>query len=389
MDMVVCSFIGNSDVCDYNLYPRLREVTKSIAEENGRVDFMILPQYAELFAGSFSDFCLRAALETKSHYPQKVTITLICHDENEKKKFEMQADGSIPACMVDRILIPNIAASSKSGAYSKRVPDVQRWIIQHSTYVVSSLYEIFHAQENHLLYFARRMDGLKIIDISSEEIALAIKEKVKDLTDREQLALKSLEDGHTLEETGTALGVGRERARSIARKAGLQLEKHARRYSNKMRAQSEYQIKCAVFSLGDATYSNLKAFRHIVDYLITKYRVKQFYIQGDYGCSGFMTAFDQNKSIYNFHTTAVITASEHNEDTGDLIARYCPPCDRVENVDTTFAKAGTDAFAALTAMMDQADFCICNLSASPMAEEIRAYITQTKYAALLDISKKA
>lgn len=117
--MTVCSFIGNNKACDWRLYARLRTVLKALAEENDRVAFLLSPQY-----GNFFNNCLRAAVETRSHYPQRVKIILVSNNNIEDRNFLAHDTTSVPACMVDYILTPGMTDSKSGRIYPERITEI-------------------------------------------------------------------------------------------------------------------------------------------------------------------------------------------------------------------------------------------------------------------------
>lgn len=82
--MAVCSFIGDMDLYDPNMYPKVYAAVNGIVAENSEVKFLFYP-FNKMEA--FMNICLRAALEAKSHFPQKVTIALVL-DEAGYEKFQ-------------------------------------------------------------------------------------------------------------------------------------------------------------------------------------------------------------------------------------------------------------------------------------------------------------
>ena len=90
------------------------------------------------------------------------------------------------------------------------------------------------------------------------------------------------------------------------------------------------------------------------------------------------------------HITALVGGGALSEDADELDtikAALCPPCHAVGYVSSIDSENSADDFEVIADIIERADFCICNLSATPYAEKIREYAAQTKRAVLLDISR--
>lgn len=219
--MIACSFIGNCEVYDRNLYLKLKTVIKQLAEENDKIKILLCFQY-----GDFFKLCLQTVLEIRAYYPQKVTVLFVADANDQANPFIAREMAAIPFNMDDNIITIHFPDIKGQDFYTRNL-SLQRWVIQNSTHVISSVYQKFCEPENHLIYFAQKIDTLNIIDLSNAKIIRVIDTYVKTLTDREQLIIQKLEEGFTLKEVGELLGISAERVRQIQAKAGTKLRKLA------------------------------------------------------------------------------------------------------------------------------------------------------------------
>lgn len=107
--MAVCSFVGDMDLYDRDMYSKVCAAVNGIVAENSEVHFLFYPFNR---IDSFMNICLRAVLEVKSHFPQKVTVVLVL-DEPGYEEFKEQDSGSLPYCVIDRVILPFAITSEK------------------------------------------------------------------------------------------------------------------------------------------------------------------------------------------------------------------------------------------------------------------------------------
>lgn len=175
--MTICSFIGSHDVYDKDIYSRVHTAVNNIIEENDKVDFLFY------CINPFISICLRAVLETRSSYPQKVSITLVLN-ESDYEGFKSQNSDNPPYCMVDKVILLS-APDSKEEDPIRFNKKVQRWIIRNSTHLVCYLYRQIYTEKNQLLDYAKRK-SVSIIDLTDKSTEQAICKDIELLPEREQ-----------------------------------------------------------------------------------------------------------------------------------------------------------------------------------------------------------
>lgn len=145
----------------------------------------------------------------------------------------------------------------------------------------------------------------------------------------------------------------------------------------------------------------MKMLTEVIDLLIEKYRIGLWKISVDCCASPFIKAlvnwrwqFSHNPGEalrdYRPHLRAMVTDewfAENAMNKNDILSEFHLFSSQIENVDTTLTPSGTAEYKMMAAMAEQADFFICDLSSSPLAEEIKKYFMHTKGVSLLDIGR--
>lgn len=391
--MAICSFLGNDGAYGKNLYAKLLAALKTIAEENENLDILLLPPQYE----SFFSFCLQAALQTKLEYPGKTTITAVVDVDSKV----VSVVDEWPFCLFDRVLA-FVIPQDKGGKTPNEWFALQRRVVGASTHIICCLYEQFYERENNLMRYAERLPHLKIIDVSDPEILRMIKTDAKKvLKGKELLVVEKLEARWDVKSVEALLALSGTRVRQIRDKAGRRLRNFVSLHYGVATFQGKvgHSLTCAIFSLGDATPDKLETLKNVLGFLTSRYPIKRFEIQGDHHHALFMSALEKAERKFGyfarlrgsyFRMDAIITdelCAEHNTEERDVMAQFSPHCKRVGNLDTTLIMTGTNEHKIITAMAERADFCICDLSSSPIAADIRD-IARANHAPLLDIGNQ-
>lgn len=379
--MAVCSFVGQSNIYDTDVLSRLSAAIDSILLDHEKVEFLLRYEF-----GSYFCSYLTAVLQAKSRFPQKVTITLVL--DEWKDDLWLQASSHVPLCAADTVVVPVSKQAGMDGVV--RAKRVQRWMTGQSTHIVSYIYRF--CGELDVLFMDRLNNSpdLNIIDITEAATTQAIYEQSRLLTERQQFILHKLAEGLTLKEIGALVGLSQERVRQTRRKACKELRDYAEnRCRTAMAGKKKRLWVCGIFHMGDATYTSLNYFCHVIDSIMKAFHVKNFEVQGSYCQTGFIYVLRKDVASPIERITAVIDDPYLlEEENDDVMGRFCPPCDAVKHVGNAIPENRLYDMGVIAAIVDQCDFCICNLSASPAAEEIRSYIAQSNRAVLLDLGNK-
>lgn len=373
--MAICTFLGYRAVYEQDIYERLSDAVYGLVRKHEEVEFLFHCH------GEFYDMCLAAVLEAKQHYPQKkITMT-----------WAARADGQdcadVPACMIDKIIVPPIPEQDAIRAHAKR----ERWLIQHATHLISYVYFSLHAPENRHYRYAERL-GLTIRDVTCPDTAAYIAESIGALPERERFILQRIDDGLTQKQAGELLGVSGPVARQSLMRSCRDLRKLMKARLQTAREQNPAPpVTCGIFALGRATGDALRRFEQATLFLARTYHVTRFSIAAEYCHTPYADALLRlaGSSLHQgVQFTAVTHYPEMPEDGRAALAeRFAPLCQRVENIDTGVRSPRAQMLRTVKTMMGTSDFCICNLSQSALGESIRKHMPRAKGLKLLDISK--
>ena len=275
--MAVCSFIGDMDLYDLDMYPKVCAAINGIVAENSEVKFLFYP-FNKMEA--FMNICLRAALEAKSHFSQKVTIALVL-DEAGYEKFQEQDSGSLPYCVIDRVILPFTIPSERSD-HVNHYKKIQRWMIQESTHVLSYLYRQFFRAENQLLDYAKSR-SITIIDLTDRDTEYSIDENIALLSEKERRAIQIIQTGHTRKEVETSLGISSTRVSQILTQSGRTLRKYAKKrlIPELFQRREQPPLICSILPMENITPEGILSFLYTSMFLNGVYGPIQFRIYGD------------------------------------------------------------------------------------------------------------
>lgn len=391
--MAICSFFGHKDVYDADIDTMLQSAVEKVVEENETVEFLVYQR------GSFYNRCFLAALRARSCYPGKVTIAIVLHEEyfEGRGMYVFRKHEWIPLCMADRIIIPPlteaIAGDSKSRDTTMPYKQMIRWLLKHSTHLISYLYRDLFGMENRLLDRAEAIPALTIIDITRSETVQAIAERVSRIPDRERFVYQAISAGHECPHLAKQMGVNRTRVPQILMNGCRRISEHLNwRYLKTLYTDKEKR-SCSIFFAEQITKEMLTNFGAIIEFLIEVCEVRNFYIEASYSRSKLVTQIKRRSTPARpLRILAVIDGADVDaEDDAELermnvMTGVCPPCNAavcVNHVDSSIARP----LGVIPDMIDLSDFCICNFSEIPFHEELQKYVTRSKRVILLDMNK--
>lgn len=375
--MAVCSFLGHRYICDPNVRLRLQAAVSQLVEENDSVEFLL---YTWGSREPFYDLCLLTALRARQCAPQKVTLTLVTAHSELKKHL---TDSPL-ASLVDRVLPISVSTDNDAVMAMKKS---LHWMVKHSTYIINGFYEDLFDTDDLALNLARRKEGVQIINITAPELERAILACSEQLPERERFVFQTRRSGCTQKETGKQLGLTVSRIQQIERAMNRQLRDLLALTGPHIPEVPRKLWVCSIFALGDTTYQNLRFFADCIRHITARYPIDQICVEAEVVRSGFMFALEQSMPFYHKIPITAVAWDDGSgqEGTEDLMAGFCPPCDRAESIGGV--PAADSRIRTILELMDRSMFCICDLSASAYAQQIQAHIPQTKQAVLLDIGK--
>jgi len=341
-------------VYDAEIESMLQEAVDQVVRKYETVEFMLYP------LGDLFPHCLLAALRARTHRPQSVTITLVFNDKQHQRD-ALRKPGHIPPCMFDRTLIPCANSSRSNRDHTLPYKRMCRWLVQNADCIIGYDYESLVDIDTRALGAARRA-GKEIIPVASPETAQAIANSLPIMSEREQLVYRKQREGCTLKEIGALLGVSPGRAGQILneglRKVRTSLPRlFPERYRLHLPPEDQRKGRsCALFALGEATDDSRARFREIVNHLVRAYGVDDFYVEQ----SCFLSSF-----------TSMLTDWVAGQRSIGLIP---------------YTDSGSPA-ETVARLLEQTDFCICNLASCPDAQAVRESASLSKRAALLDMGE--
>lgn len=380
--MVVCSFLGHRYICDPNVRLRLQAAVNHLVEENESVEFLL---YLWKSREPFYDLCLMTALRARQCAPKKVTLTLVA-DRSELKRYLAGRKSDPLTSIADRILpIPTSADNDPIMAMKKAL----HWMVKQSTHIINGFYEDLFDTDDLALHLARRKEGIQIINITAPELERAILICSEQLPERDRFVFQTRKSGCTQKETGKQLGLTVSRIQQIERNINKQLREMLGSTGLRTPIAHRKPWICSIFALGDADYKHLSFFADCIRFLTARYPIDQFCVEAEAVQSGFMFALQQSLPLYHKIPITAVAWDDGSgqEGTEDLIAGFCPPCDRAESIGGV--PAADSRIRTILELMDRSMFCICELSASAYAQQILPHIPQAGRAVLLDIGKSA
>lgn len=365
--MAVCSFLWHDQVYSTNLYNRTHHALKTLLTEHESVEILLLS--SQRLLGSSFDTGLSAAVQLRSQHPKRISITLI-----DDKDDNGLCRKNIPACMFDRVIAPSIAIGNTKG-YARRLKYFQ-WILQQSTHVIVNVYKELDRKLAECLRYAETLP-LELIDISSAEVRAAVADGVRAMPERTRLIFQKVAENCTNAEIGRQMGIGHERVRQIYEEGIRNLQMRLNGFS---RSKVDYKpVACAIFALGETTYSTLSNFKKVINYIIETRNVEHFVVEDQYCQSGFMFILEEQARCCRARITAM-TTDDQNE---DKTVQFCPPCDDV----TYTGAADVSGLGILLDIIDCAHICVCNLMDSPASDQIQSVILQARNIMLMDIGQ--
>lgn len=248
--------------------------------------------------------------------------------------------------------------------------------------VISYFYRNLKEPDAEYYSYAQEKD-VTIIDLACEDTEQFFHQSTEKLSERERFALNNILAGKAPKEIGATLHLSNSRVQTLAGEASRKLRYLCyNRYLKTARATPS--ISCSIFAMDIANYKNLYSFEQIITFLMWKYHITQFYVSFEYCQSAYMNILENLTKSKTRITAITYGLGMTNEKKKQIAVQLCPPCRDIKNIDISFP----DELQIAKIMINQADFCICNLSENPFAANIRQLICEAKDVTLFDIGKK-
>lgn len=377
--MAVCSFIGHYGVYDMDLQSRMQETVDRFVAEHEAIEFLAYP------TGRYSYIFLLAALRARTQYPQKVTITFV---SSRSETSEMNSQELAYAYISDQTVSLDARATVKDDPTIEH-RRLLKWIVQKSTHLISYFYDTLYDTDSRSI---KLLETQEVINLTTRETEAAILEAALRMTEKEQIVFQKMSEGCTLKEAGKPFGIGSERVRQILQHECRTIREELRRRCRQGPATGESCAPhtCGLFALGPVSYESLTRFKHIMELLTSVYSACDIYVEQSCVPSGFLFVLTDTTCLpyrerQKIHITALI-GSDALPEPDAMKEVFCPPCHAVGYVSCTDSGDCYKDFDVIADMIDQMDFCLCNLSSTPFSEKIRMYAARTQRTVLLDMS---
>lgn len=149
---------------------------------------------------------------------------------------------------------------------------------------------------------------------------------------------------------------------------------------------------CCICSIGEVTDTKLRRYKELIDFLISEYNVRNFYVEYVYPHSNTISAFvrdlAQSKPV---HITVVTDCDEYLEpilEPHDVISNLQTAYDTLEYIVRLDYRGLAYILGFYSDMIDRSDFCICDLSSNICPDVIEEYIAQKDQVVLLNIAEQ-
>lgn len=368
----VCSFLGQYTVYDKDFLQRLTRELFILAQQYDSIEFLFNR------SGDFEDQCFLAAMTTRQHFLEKdITITLVLSNEQRTYFFSQiaQGRGHFPHYFADRLLTPPISYTDNPIANGKLV---SLWILQQSTHLVRYLYRELDSLTPKEYLSAEALQ-CAILDISSKETSVFLANRVRFLPKQDQLILQKKLYGEKKTQIAKQLGLNTHAVNRSLFRSMVSLVRSLRR---RLQAQDTSPGPvCGIFPMGKTSYMTHHLFNMAIWYLVQNCSVSKFLVT---------EAYCNSSNVYSLGTfekdveiTVITTASKWTEPPPSPNA---PPYQNVEILEDS--PSGDPLYLTKT-ILERSDLCLCDLSKTPGAPHIKAYLSQLDNVTVLDLGRIA
>lgn len=361
--MAICVFLGHNQIYDMNMYERTMAAVDAVIQQEEEIEFTFFDYGLQ---SAFLKIGLWTVIKAKQRYTQKkITLTIIKpyekREEYIKSLEENRAD--ILSCFVDRVVSPPHIPipESKHEDCTFALRKIRHQQILHANYLISYLYTSLLTSQNQF-YQAAKLNGAMIQDVINPETAILISDVIETFPTRQRYVHQAYMEGHSRTEIGAKLNVSAPRIRQILHKSSRQVQKRLENWVFQQRFEAgPPKPHTCCFPLMDS----------VADYAMDPLRIALQYLE-------------KNKLVTEFVILQEYPALEQiiaPQDTIQQFSGHRP----IETRITTVGNTRQQMLAEVKALIEQSDFCICDLSATPYAEEIERYAARAKRAIIIDI----
>lgn len=340
--MKKCYFIGMRSIFDKDLMPQLLSRCETLVQQEDEVEFWFYGYAGDSYAAS----CLALVVLLKSKYPEKDLKVVRVYDPDKDKKpsdwYGEVNDIYFPCYLVDRYMYAPLmdeGFAMLEGRYAQQASKIERWLLRQMDVVFAYYYPNLEDSVISQIEFAQKYCEAEVIRVYTEETEQFIQEQVEELFDeRTSKILSMLIDGISQREIGKAVGVSTSRIGQISHKAARDIRnKLMRRYGGVIIFREKQS--CALTGLEtECNAFQLVAFESLLEYMITCYRVNEFWID-ETSCNtaygAVLAKYCSGRPSRGATAKVVVRLSEEEDDAWDkCICKFVPPFGSVVNLGT-------------------------------------------------------
>lgn len=335
-----CYFIGMRSIFDTDLMTQLLSHCETLVQQEDEIEFWFFGYAGESYAAS----CLALVVGLKSKYPEKDLKIVRVYDPVKEKKpsdwyFEVN-DTRFPFYLVDRYMYAPLmdeGIAKIEGRYAEQANKIERWILRQMDVVYAYYYPNLEDSVIAQIEFTQKYCEAEVIRVYNEETEQFIQDAANELFDeRTSIILSMLKDGVTQREIGKAVGLSTSRIGQIGHKAARSIrEKLIRRYGGAIVFKGKRS--CTLVGIkAECNAFQLVAFESLLEYLITVYRVNEFWID-EKSCNtaygAILAKHCSGRPSHGVTAKVVVRLVEDKNDAWDRCIRsYVPPFGSVINL---------------------------------------------------------
>lgn len=362
--MAVCMFLGHNDYFESNINEKIIDAVETVVQQENEIDFHFINTD---ISEKFPHLAILAVHKAKFRYPQKkITITCVTHYEDREwfvKTLKTNC-AYLPSSFIDRVIsypfMPVPKTNPNDCTFATR--QIRQQEVLQADYIISYVYSTLDTPLNRRLSAGKR-NGAVILDVANEDTNLYIIEATNLLPPRQKYIHQAFINGQPIKQIGESLGVSPNAIRPHLHKSSRTIQKYLRdRMFQQLQANRPTGPHICCLPLMD-TVSDcaMKPLNKAIDYLIKNNLVTNFVIMQEY------PALEQIFALQDF------------------IQRFTGNNLPVQICTTKAGNTQQQMLLEIKELIEQSDFCICDLSATPYAKEIIQFAGSARRAIIIDI----
>lgn len=376
--MVKCTFLGHKAVFEEDLSDKLDAAIAKVVRKNDEAEFLFFD------SGSFYNLCLAAVLKAQRRYPKKQIRVILVREPKDNLSLS-----PIPMCLIDVVLqAPKFPQPKNEHDFTLNHRQTIRWTLDQCEYLISYVYPLADKDEAPYYRYAKSKK-LTILDVTEPSTMLYMSECLKARSSRDQTIVNGRIDGRTLKDIGKEVGIS---SSMVQQDFGAISKSLICSASDRLKRQTENKtIACGVFSMGLMNPQKMAMFRQVVSFLITRYRVREFKVTAEASYSNYMGILEREIEYYPDVRLSIITHYSENTPENwfqERLSAHEAFCDSLENINPSATRTPRAQMCqVIHRIMETTDYCICNLTGTPLSRNIENHACKLGGVRLVNIGK--